>query len=529
MLYHMTSKRSLSFCLSAILLTGACTASEPTKPSLPEIKIIAPTTLPHALKTKLNESPDRLKKQFMRDFDNLANSDGVRREQVETLVRQHHRQMRGQMIGMILAGDEDNDGNLNANELLSLAMNRNIRAYYNNKSLPLTQGDRDGDGVFSAEEIRTFADLFVDMDSRLANQTAFSLMAFDSNQDGILTRAEIERELNMEGNKSSITVPIDAPSTLKKSERLKAQQALRDEQCKSKLKVPDNAELILLSGYEGTALSTVTVTDQTRDTEVTQVIIEDGKRPLHIIAGTYTDMIWSIEGKTDRVSGFVARKSRAASGAGAGVMGLPASKVDFIDSSCMKYFKTEKSQGGILAKSLFERIYERPIDRVIAKYGLDSVSLPSGVMKGEERRIVRREAEKTTGAKRTGLASGISLSARDNFAAARQTDLYRFFEDGIAYVDASKVVSPTPLSTYGVYPDHAGIAQLIETGHLERLERGTYYIRKTFTNFPAGLGGSHSVKFILGKGVQKPGGSAGHSALIDEATGICMGARCPRE
>ena len=526
----MTSKRSLTLGLSVLLMLGACTSPEPAKPPLPEIEIKAPSSLPNVLKTRLDQSPDRIRKQFMRGFERLAQNDEVRAEQVEAQIRERHGEIRGQMIGMILTADQNNDGDLNANELLSLAMNGKSGTYSRgSKKLPVTQGDRNGDGIFSADEIRHFADLFVDGDTVLTNWPELSIMAFDSNQDGVLTRAEIERELDVPAAKPLNTIPVGTLPAPEQSERREAQQALRDEVCRSQLSVPKNAEILLLSGYEGTALSTVTVTDQTRDTEVTQVIIEEGKRPLHIIAGTYTDMIWSIEGDTKRVSGFVARKSRASSGAGAGVMGLPAHKVDFIDSSCMRYFKTEKSQGGILAKSLFERIYERPIDRVVAKYGLDSVSLPSGVMKGEERRIVRREAEKTTGAKRTELANGISLSARDNFAAARQTDLYRFFEDGIAYVDASKVVSPTLLSNYGVYPDHAGIAQLIETGHLERLERGTYYIHKTFTNFPAGLGGSHSVKFILGKGVQRPGGSAGHSALIDEATGSCIGARCPRE
>lgn len=545
----MAQNHSLTLGLTALLLAAACSPAErhsnSTEKPIPEIEIQAPTQLSTVLIKSLTANPDRYKRNITQGFDRLQIDNEVRNAQIEDIMKQQLAAQRGQMIGAILAGDLDNDGELTANELLSLAIKPGVQIYFgrgrsgfNSGKLPVAQGDRNGDGIFSADEIRRFADLFVDMDTAINNNAVFSLMAFDSNRDGVLTRSELDIELasfNLAPAKSGLdseqAKPVIANNRPKPdiSERRKVQQRLRDEECEADLAIPVNAEIVLLSGYEGTALATATVTDQTRDTEVTQVIIEAGDRPLFIIAGTYTDMIWSLEGATDRVSGFVARKARHSAGPGAGVMGLPAQKVGFIPSACMRYFKTEKSQGGILAKSLFERIYDRPVETVVASYKLDSVMLPSGVMRGADRRMARLKAEKKNGAMRTQVTKDLSLSARDNYVVHQKTMLYRFFDDGIAYVDPDAVVSPSPLSEYEIYPDHAGIAQLIESGHLEQLERETYYIKKTFAYFPAGLGGAHSVKFILGKGVERPGGSPGHSALIEEATGRCTGARCPRE
>lgn len=299
-----------------------------------------------------------------------------------------------------------------------------------------------------------------------------------------------------------------------------------DDPCRSKLPVSKKTDILLLSGYEGTAISTVTVTDHTRDTEVTRVIIENGKKPLFIIAATYEDMIWSIEGHTERVSGFVARKSRKSMGPGAGVIGLAASKVDFMPYDCMKYFHKKRDPKARAAKARLKLAYGQSIDQVVTDYTLDSIGLPSGTMSGEERREARRTKEKKSKAKRTKITKGLSFSALEKYKPAHQTELYRYYDDGIAYIDTKHVVSPGPLSDYDVYPDHAGLAQLIETGHIKKTDKRTYYIRKTFPHFPAGLGGAHSVKFILGKGVKRPDGKPGHSSLVDEATGNCISKRC---
>jgi len=108
--------------------------------------------------------------------------------------------------------------------------------------------------------------------------------------------------------------------------------------CQPNLSPNESDEVVLLLGYEGTAYSSVAVASLDRETEVTRVRIESGDTPLYIVASSFTDMVWSIEGDTDRVAGFVAAKGQNPGFAGVGVVGLPPEKVDFTDYSCMPYF-----------------------------------------------------------------------------------------------------------------------------------------------------------------------------------------------
>ena len=170
-----------------------------------------------------------------------------------------------------------------------------------------------------------------------------------------------------------------------------------DDPCRSRLPVGEKDEFLLLSGYEGTAISTVSVTDHSGDTEVARIFIEEGRNPLFIIASAYTDMIWSIEGDTDRVSGFVARQSRSSKGPGAGVIGLPEYKVDFMPSDCISHFKEKKDGKVRQAKSRLKQAYEQSVDRVVTDYTLDSIMLPSGVLTGtfaEHTARLRRNPQK---------------------------------------------------------------------------------------------------------------------------------------
>jgi hypothetical protein len=53
----------------------------------------------------------------------------------------------------------------------------------------------------------------------------------------------------------------------------------------------------------------------------------------------------------------------------------------------------------------------------------------------------------------------------------------------------------------------------------------TYVIQRDF-EIPGDLYGAHAVIFVLGKGVPYPRGDAGHSVVLDQATGACIGPVC---
>lgn len=60
----------------------------------------------------------------------------------------------------------------------------------------------------------------------------------------------------------------------------------------------------------------------------------------------------------------------------------------------------------------------------------------------------------------------------------------------------------------------------------ERAQRMTVYAIQGDLQIPGGLHGAHAVVFVLEKGVPYPRGDAGHSAILDQATGACMGPIC---
>lgn len=60
----------------------------------------------------------------------------------------------------------------------------------------------------------------------------------------------------------------------------------------------------------------------------------------------------------------------------------------------------------------------------------------------------------------------------------------------------------------------------------ERTRMMTAYVIQRDFDIPAGLSGANSVVFVLERSVPYPRGDAGHSVILDQATGACMGAVC---
>jgi len=295
---------------------------------------------------------------------------------------------------------------------------------------------------------------------------------------------------------------------------------------------PDPAdEIVMLSGYEGTAYSSVAVTSLDRLTGVSRVRIEAGETQLYILASTHNDMLWSIEGDTDRVAGFVAANGLSPHFQGAGVVGLPEEKVEFIDHDCLGYFYVPTARAAMNAQSRFENIFGREIDHLALGYTLDSVAVPSGEILGQAAREENEAAAIAAGQNQITADNGITFNIESQTEFADQTDLFRFTQEGLATVPLSAVVSSNPAQDYDVVPAHAGLVQLLSSGKIEYIGQDnsyaeSYFIHETFPRFPAELAGAHSVRFTLGAGVELPGGDIGHSRVFSEETGECILGLC---
>ena len=260
--------------------------------------------------------------------------------------------------------------------------------------------------------------------------------------------------------------------------------------------------LVFFGGYEGSAISSVSVVGQDRETDAARLIIEEGDTPLYIMAASYEPMIWQIEGATDRVAQFVTARNRNSGDVGAGVTGLPGERVTFLESGCLRYFYKLNSKGGLTAREKWSDIAGRAPDVMHGSYTINSISLPSG------------ESQKKN---EPGFDDIINLES--------EYSAFDFKVDGVAKIHPDTVVAPGPVETYEILPSRAGVQQLLATGHLERTKKGLRIV-KPFARFPSGLTGAHSVKFILPDGMAMPAGNPGHSAVVRENDAACLSLLC---
>ncbi|PQA88159.1 hypothetical protein CW354_07550 [Marinicaulis flavus] len=398
--------------------------------------------------------------------------------------------------------------------------------------------DANGDKKISLAEAHAFAGEKAKLSTRRRSTGLEGLLALDPNKDGKLTAEELleigkETFSHFDENGDAILDDeemvaardaINASSRAAIAARANPKQALH---CKPP-EAGRSEDVILISGYEGDAISSVSVAGMDRTTTTGKMIIEPGKKPLYIFATTFDPFIWRVEGDVKRVAKFVVVAQRANSGVG--VVGVPKEKITFLPSgACFKYFSKPASGAALQAKAILETLVKRPVAKLIASYAISSIGAPSGVMpdkkrsagpgvvfvKGPTRFLVEQDGTVTNLTEKTEKEQPAQAKADANTVAM----FNRFSPGGVVEIDKKTVIASRPAEPYDVLPQQAGLIQLMEEDKIERLSDGTYYIKKPIARFPAGLAGGHSVKFMLAKDVPMPAGSPSHSCVISEETG----------
>ncbi len=482
--------------LSAILMAfSASSCSQPQVFEATENPL--PVSFSEAETLQLRANSKSARQNFGRSFDALANDDVVHAEDLQTHHDGKRAEARAQAMTQLLKLDLNGDGQISPTEMLTINSGQ-IRnwASGSSKYIDFSKADLDEDEHLSLDEIFLFAAENPAPRSRFSGQDFTSyLNVFDLDRNSKITRQELTEGLNQffEEDKAP-------PLTRPKPPLRKAQEPPKS--CRPE--APQKSDLVVfLSGYEGSGLSSVSVVGMDDDTDVARLNIEKGKQPLYIIASSYEAMIWSIEGETSRVRRFVTAPRRGINGPGVGVTGLSKNKVSFLPEGCLRYFYGSENSNSVLALAKQKTLLDREPDKVLSAYTIAAMNVPSNI---DNKPIPRkRDLNK------------------------KSFDLYRFSPEGLIMIDKSKVVAPAPVEDYDVYPQEAGLVQLVESGHLEPMERGAFRVVKPINRFPAGLAGAHSVKFIIAKGVPLPGGKPGHSTVYREDTGECLyGHQCRR-
>jgi hypothetical protein len=257
--------------------------------------------------------------------------------------------------------------------------------------------------------------------------------------------------------------------------------------------------LVLYSTYEGAALSTSSVGDPNKETTLADVVVEKGKGRLYVLLSSSDAVIWRFTGDVNRVTKvYVSTGQKIEPDApAAGVVGIDRQKVTF--GACLRAFDAVESIEGARSRGDLRKNLGREPDYVGAHYATAVVSIPSMTQ-------LKAPPEQT----KTPVGFDQNI----------WRDVLLFWPAGLARVSPGSIVSPTKSIAYDVLPSQGGLAQLTGSGALRRLSGSNEYkIVRPIPRFPAGMGGAHSAKFLLGRGIPMPAGDPVHSCVVSEETG----------
>jgi hypothetical protein len=249
--------------------------------------------------------------------------------------------------------------------------------------------------------------------------------------------------------------------------------------------------IVFLNAYEGGLFSTRSLAGQDTLTTVVRVTATAGTGQLYIVAAAGTSVIWQVDGDASRISRFIAAgpAARGQKETMAGVAGLAAAKVSIVKlRDCIPVLSPEA-------------------DSAEARQAALSLQAMAG------------RAVTASGAAVTVMNFGITPDGTVDVAAGTTA--------GTADLKPADIVSDATTEAYDVLPREAGLAQLAEEKKIVKTDDG-YKIVKNVPRYPAGLTGSHAVRFLLAEGVKPPAGDPGHSCVRRAETDQPLNARIAR-
>lgn len=487
-------------------------------------------SLPRHITKRILSSKERFIQQVSNDLFRIS-PDGVATvELIELMAARDRATARARKLAAVFIYDLDGDGIVSSEEIQRVLPHISARERSSISVIAL-EADGDKNGSLTLAEFVDYFNRQLDAHDG-SRRSSIDVMKFDVDKNKRVDLAEVKLVADLVAEKRIEGVA----NTPKKRNRSREEQRHRTRSVCNLPKPPKGVETVLLSGHYADAISTVAVAGQDVATHVASVAIQSGKAPLMVIAGAGTNMIWNVEGATNRVWKFVAQPSRHTK-SGVGVAGLEKEKVHFVaPGSCFDPFNDHsEGKARIAETNLFGRL-GREIDHVIGAYNLNGIALPDGSRAEAQRLAAYKEGQEFTLAGqrfRLGVSGLAKIGADGDFAPPTREQrgavrsLIRFVPGGIVGIDASAVVASGAVEEYLVLPHQAGVLQLVAMGALRPANNGSYVIEKPIARFPAELHGAHHVNFILGKGVPMPKGTPGHSAVLSEETGECLsGSKC---
>lgn len=463
--------------------------------------------------------------------------------------------MRTSTLTQIMSADLDGDGAVTEAELL--ARQRHDRR----RNEPLPTGAANAQAAGNAAQIREFMAADLDKDGRITAEEAMKLGTERAAKAEAVSRGadvplrevldyagtepltyarfadivtELFRATDTDGNG---TISQDELAALRQRsedrQRIAAagerQRKLDEARAGCTLPRPSEAaQVLLLSAYEGNALSSVTIGSQDIEVRTASIAVEAGDGPLYVVAVSHRPMIWRFTGAVDRLERVVLTSqsnrpngSRADARPTTGATGLPAEKFVFLPRpACLPAFWEHPSiQSAQTVAIVRGETGKAPL--IATRYAVSGITIPSMTLAQAEG---RQDASPGIVIERDGKSFAIDMSGTPrmrNVPGGLESEVARFFPGGVVEIDVANVVASEQPVRYEVLPSQAGLLQLMRSGALGRNTRGEFLIREKI-RFPPGLYGAHSARFLLLDGVPPPDGDPGHSCVVSEATGKAL-------
>jgi hypothetical protein len=439
-----------------------------------------------------------------RDGDGLDLADIEESEAIEVAKERTHG------LSRLMSNDIDGDGVVTGEEAERTAIHENplgrnkewqaqvtSQAYYE-----VLRFDDDGDRKVTIAEFykRTEGEVFP-----MQGDQYRAMLQMDPDHDGKLTSSEVEaiarRSLEI-ADADHDGVFSDGEFQDLSGPRAAAQKDMQIGICSMEKAKPDDL-LVHVYDYAARRQPDVTVAGQYGETKLAVMKIEEGEQSIHLILYSYNPTIWQFEGAVGRLShvtvipGLLVCPGTKAPGAG--TIGLPADKVEFLApwSCALAGYGYSDGEGKEAHDRAIERAFLRgPGRQPDVSIGGDYQANPviTFVPLAEDFPSTPQAAEDEPGKQ------------------LREEEDRRTNPREIVSIDPSEVLAPGKVERYGVLPSLFGVRQLVEQGKLERTDQG-YRILEPITQFPAGLEG---MKFILPEGIEIPSGQWMYPTILPQ-------------
>lgn len=412
--------------------------------------------------------------------------------------------------------------------------------------------DLNNDRVISFEEILDSVEAILDGSPNLDPRARMlPTLEMDLDRDGNVTDAEMGLAID----DLIALIDLDSDGEVTTAERQAMQRKLRDSKpdatrdyllnaLKKRRKCvfpkPEDGQLLaVIGGYEGSGLSDIHFGDTADTVEVIDLLIPDDGPAIYLVVAVNGSTIVRVSDKSERLKQVIMTGGEVA------LMGDGVVIPQRVHSQCNLELWDRVSKNNPDPSVFFGERLGRIPDRIVKAYSLGVINLASGN---------NNEIDRLTNARPTP-DGGVSAAAWDRF--------HLFNPGGLVSIDPDEIRSLQPVFRHDLLPQFAGIARLIETGVLIKIQGGTarrqvtetmegvvllgkkkyrpgggddsitfeglkyteerprvwigreedvYLATRPFT-FPAGLLGAHAVTILVPEGMDVPRGNPGHSTI----------------